>query len=225
MASAVTVEAARLDAASRAVDLVRSGMVLGLGTGDTAAAAVRELGRRLAAGRLTGIAGIPTSNAARAVALEAGVPLTDFPAHPVLDLTIDGADEVTPAGDLLKGRGGALLHEKLAAVNSRRLVIVVDQTKLVRRLGERAPLPLEVVPFGWTTHLEFLRGLGAAPALRTLPGAATPYETDDGHYIIDARFPDGIPDARALQDALARRPGIVETGLFLGMSPEVVVGR
>jgi ribose 5-phosphate isomerase A len=186
---------------------------------------VRELGRRLAAGRLTGIAGVPTSKAARAVALEAGVPLTDFSARPILDLTIDGADEVTPVGDLLKGRGGALLHEKLAAVNSRRLVIVVDPTKLVRRLGERAPLPIEVVPFAWTTHLEFLSALGATPALRTLPGEAAPYETDDAHYIIDAHFPGGIPDPVALQDALARRPGIVETGLFLGMSPEVVVGR
>ncbi len=224
-ADSARLEAARLDAARRAVDLVESGMVLGLGTGATADAAVRELGRRLAAGRLTDIAGIPTSSATRAVARVAGVPLTNFSAHPVLDLAIDGADEVTPEGDLIKGRGGALLHEKLVAVNSRRLVIVVDPTKLVQRLGERAPLPVEVVPFGWTTQLEYLYGLGAVPTLRTRPGEPAPYTTDDGHYIIDALFPGGIPDPAALADALARRPGVVETGLFLGMSPEVVVGR
>ncbi|MBA3659670.1 MAG: ribose 5-phosphate isomerase A [Gemmatimonadales bacterium] len=205
------------------MDLVRAGMVVGLGTGATASAAVRELGRRLAAGLLSDVAGIPTSNATRELAREIGVPLTDFATHPWLDLTIDGADEVSPAGDLIKGLGGALLHEKIVAVNSRRLVIVVDRTKLVRRLGETTHLPIEVVPFGWTTQLEFLRGLGAVPRLRTAP-AEDAFVTDAGHYIIDARFPGGIPDARALADLLARRAGIVETGLFLGMAPEVIVG-
>ncbi len=199
-------------------------MVVGLGTGAAASAAVREIGRRLAAGELSGIVGIPTSNATRDLAREAGIPLTDLSANPRIDLTIDGADEVSPTGDLIKGLGGALLREKLVAVNSRRLIIVVDQAKLVRRLGERAPLPVEVVPFGWNTHLAFLRELGAEPALRTGQGEAAPFVTDDGHYIIDARFPGGIDDPRALADALARRPGVVVTGLFLGMAPEVVVG-
>jgi ribose 5-phosphate isomerase A len=216
---------AHLDAARRAVDLVRDGMLLGLGSGVTAGAAVREIGRRLAAGRLSGITGIPTSNATRDLAREAGIPLTDLSADRPIDLTIDGADEVSPAGDLIKGLGGALLREKIVAVHSRRLVIVVDQAKLVRRLGERAPLPVVVVPFGWSTHLDFLRELGAEPALRTRRGEQVPFVTDDGHYILDARFPGGIEDPHALADVLARRTAVVETGLFLGMAPEVVVGR
>jgi ribose 5-phosphate isomerase A len=198
-------------------------MVVGLGTGTTASAAVREIGRRLAAKELSDITGIPTSNATRDLARKVGVPLTDLSANPRIDLTIDGADEVTPTGDLIKGLGGALLREKLVAVNSRRLIIVVDEAKLVKRLGQRAPLPVEVVPFGWSTHLDFLRELGADPAIRH--GDVSPFLTDDGHYIIDARFPGGINDPPALADALARRPGVVETGLFLGMAPEVLVGR
>ena len=223
MTSGAPADAARLDAARRAVDFVHAGMVVGLGTGAAASAAVREIGRRLAAGELSGILGIPTSNATRDLAREAGIPLTDLSANPRIDLTIDGADEVGPAGDLIKGLGGALLREKLVAVNSRRFIIVVDPSKLVRRLGERVPLPVEVVPFGWNTHLALLRELGAEPALR--PGPTGPFATDDGHYIIDARFPSGIDDPRGLADALARRPGVVETGLFLGMAPEVVVGQ
>ncbi len=218
-------EAARLDAARRAVDLVRDGMVLGLGSGATASAAVREIGRRLAAGRLSGIAGIPTSTATRDLAREVGVPLTDFSAHPLIDLTIDGADEVTPAGDLIKGLGGALLREKIVAANSRRLIIVVDETKLVRRLGQRAPLPVEVVSFGWSTHLDFLRALGAEPVLRARREDSAPFVTDEGHYILDAWFSGGLEGPPALEHALARRTGVVETGLFLGMAPEVVVGR
>jgi ribose 5-phosphate isomerase A len=143
----------------------------------------------------------------------------------LIDLTIDGADEVSPTGDLIKGLGGALLREKIVAVHSRRLIIVVDQPKLVRRLGERAPLPVVVVPFGWNTHLDFLRQLGADPALRTRRGEKVPFVTDDGHFILDARFPGGIQDPPALEDLLARRTGVVETGLFLGMAPEVVVGQ
>ena len=218
-------DAALLDAARRAVDLVRDGMLLGLGSGSAAGAAVREIGRRLAAGRLSGVTGIPTSSATRDLAREAGVPLADLPAQPRIDLTIDGADEVSPTGDLIKGLGGALLREKIVALHSRRLVIVVDQAKLVRRLGERAPLPVVVVPFGWSTHLDCLRELGAEPALRTRRGEEVPFVTDDGHYILDARFRGGIEDARALADVLARRTGVVETGLFLGMAPEVVVGQ
>ncbi len=225
MNEAAPAEGARLDAARRAVEFVHAGMVLGLGTGATAGLAVREIGRRLASGRLSYIAGIPTSNTTRDLAREAGVPLTDLSAHPRIDLTIDGADEVSPTGDLIKGLGGALLREKLVAVNSRRLIIVVDKDKLVRRLGERGPLPIEVVPFGWSTHLDFLRQLGADPALRTRRGEEAPFVTDDGHYILDAWFRRGIDDPHGLADARAARTGVVETGLFLGMAPEVVVGR
>ncbi len=218
-------ETARLDAARRAVDLVRSGMALGLGSGATACAAVREIGRRLAEGTLSGLTGVPTSTVTRELAAEVGIPLVELSAGTRIDLTIDGADEVSPSGDLLKGLGGALLREKLVAIQSRRLVIVVDESKLVRRLGERAPLPVVVVPFAWSTHLDYLRSLGAEPKLRTRKGEGAPFVTDDGHYIVDARFSGGIDDPRSLADALAARTGIVETGLFLGMTPEVVVGR
>jgi ribose 5-phosphate isomerase A len=222
---AAPADAALLDAARRAVDLVRDGMLLGLGSGAAAGAAVREIGRRIAAGRLSGVAGIPTSSVTRDLARASGVPLADLLAEQRIDLTIDGADEVSPKGDLIKGLGGALLREKIVALHSHRLVIVVDQAKLVRRLGERVPLPIVVIPFGWSTHLDSLRELGAEPALRTRRGEEAPFVTDDGHYILDARFPDGIEDARALADVLARRTGVVETGLFLGMAPEVVVGQ
>jgi len=223
MAEATPADAAQLDAAGRAVDLIEAGMVVGLGTGATAGAAVREIGRRLAAGRLSDITAIPTSNATRDLAREVGIPLTDLLARLQIDLTIDGADEVSPSRDLIKGHGGALLREKIVAINSRRLVIVVGPAKLVQRLGQRAPLPIEVVPFGWNTHLDFLRELGAESILRQ--GEAGPFLTDDGHYILDARFPRGIDHPGVLADVLARRPGVMETGLFLGMKPEVLVGR
>ena len=225
MKKAAPTDAARVDAARRAVDLVRDGMVVGLGSGATARAAVREIGRLLATGRLTGIVGIPTSNITRDLAQDLGIPLADLSARPQIDLTIDGADEVSPAGDLIKGLGGALLREKIVASRSRRLVIAVDPSKLVRRLGEKAPLPVEVVPFGWSIHLDFLRELGAEPEIRQLGAEDTPFVSDDGHYIIDALFSGGIPDPAAVAEALARRAGVVETGLFLGMAPEVVVGR
>ncbi len=224
MTEASPARTAHLDAARRAVDLVRDGMRVGLGSGATASAAVREIGRRLAAGRLSGVVGIPTSNATRDLARQVGIPLADLPADPRVDLTIDGADEVSPTGDLIKGLGGALLREKIVAAHSRRLVIVVDQDKLVRRLGERVPLPVVVTPFGWATHLAFLRDLGADPVLRTRRGEEVAFVTDDGHYIVDARFAGGIGDPLAVADVLSRRAGVVETGLFLGMAPEVVVG-
>lgn len=214
---------AKQDAAARAVDLIAPGMIVGLGSGSTARLAIGELGERLARGTLHDILGIATSRATQQHAMAHGIPLTTLDAHPTVDLTIDGADEVDREGNLLKGAGGALLWEKIVASCSRRLVIVVDPGKLVERLGERHPLPLEVVAFGWSTHLASLRELGGEPALRVTPAGA-PYETDEGHYIIDAHFPGGIPAPAEVERALRVRPGVVETGLFLGFRPEVIVG-
>lgn len=216
--------AAKRDAAVRAVDAVQPGMVVGLGTGSTAAFAIEEIGRRVAARALHDIVGIPTSNASHRLALECGVPLTTLERHPKVDVTIDGADEVDPAGRVLKGGGGALLREKIVATRSARWILVIDPAKLVAYLGARYPLPVEVVTFGWEGHLDALRSLGAEPVLR-LGGAEHPFVTDEGHYLIDARFPNGIVDPDAVHHALRERPGVVETGLFLGMSPEIVVGR
>jgi ribose 5-phosphate isomerase A len=212
------------DAAARAAELVRPGMVVGLGSGSTALLAVEAIARRLAAGSLSGIVGVPTSRATAEAARACGIPLTDLERHPAVDLTIDGADEVSPGGDLLKGAGGALLREKVVARASRRLVIVADETKRVERLGERHPLPVVVAAFGWTTHLEAVRGLGGEAVLRR-GAAGAAYVTDDGHWILDCRFAGGMADPGAVDRALKSRAGVVETGLFLGLSPEVIVGR
>lgn len=209
-------------AAERAVELVEDGMVLGLGTGSTARFALEALAERRRRGELRDVVGIPTSVATQQAAELLGVPLTTLEDHPRIDLTMDGADEVDPFLDLIKGLGGALLWEKIVASASERLVILVDETKLVDRLGQKAPLPVEVVPFGWATHTEAVRALGGEPALRTRNGE--PFRTDGGHYIVDCRFADGIADTRAVEDALRARVGVVETGLFLGMATTVVVG-
>ena len=216
------VEAKRA-AAIRAVQLVRSGMVLGLGTGSTARFAVEEIGRRLAAGQLRDIKGIPTSRATRDLAAAAGVPVTLLERHPVVDLTIDGADEVDPAGNLIKGHGGALLWEKIVASASRRLVIVVDASKMVERLGQTRALPVEVVAFGWKVHEPAMRDLGGEPRLR-VDERGEPYRTDEGHYIVDCEFAGGIADPELVNRTLRARAGVIETGLFLGFNPEVIVG-
>jgi len=213
---------AKRAAAVRAVDLVRSGMVLGLGTGSTAALAVDEIGRRLADGRLRDLVGVPTSDATERQARALGIPLSTLERHPALDLTIDGADEVDPARRLIKGGGGALLREKIVATASRRLAIVVDRSKLVERLGATFPLPVEVTPFGWTTHVAPIRAMGGEPVLRTRDGAT--YRTDGGNYVLDVRFAEGIDDPERVGAELKARVGVVETGLFLGFEPEVIVG-
>lgn len=215
--------AAKRDAAVRAVDAVQPGMVVGLGTGSTAAFAIEEIGRRIADGALRDIVGIPTSNASHHLALECGVPLTTLEQYPRVDVTIDGADEIDPSGRVLKGGGGALLREKIVATRSARWILVIDAGKLVPNLGARYPLPVEVVTFGWQGHLDALHALGAEPALRS--SGEHPFVTDEGHYLIDARFPNGIDDPEAVHRALRARPGVVDTGLFLGMKSEIVLGR
>ena len=203
--------------------LVRSGMVLGLGSGSTATLMVQAIGEKLRAGTLRDVIGVPSSSAIAAVATAAGVPLTTLDAHPVLDLDLDGADEVDPHLNLIKGLGGALLWEKIVATAARELVILVDDSKLVPILGSKAPLPVEVVPFGWKAQRDFLSGLGGTPVLRTRPDGQ-PYVTDEGNYILDTRFA-GIADPAALERQLLVRAGVVATGLFLGMARQIVVGK
>jgi ribose 5-phosphate isomerase A len=211
-------------AAEQGVQRIESGMLVGLGSGSTATLAIEALGQKLARGELRDIVGVPTSIRTKALAEALGIPLTTLDDRQHLDLTIDGADEADPRGDLIKGGGGALLWEKIVAVASRRYVIVVDETKVVRVLGERFPLPVEVVPFGWRTHLDAIVALGATPSLR-VGGSGQPFVTDAGNYLIDCRFPNGMADPRQVDRVLRDRPGVVETGLFLGMAPEVIVGR
>jgi ribose 5-phosphate isomerase A len=211
-------------AAEGAAALVSSGAVVGLGTGSTAALAIEEIGRRIRSGALTDISGVPTSNAAHRLAIECGIPIVDIESSPVIDITIDGADEVDPLQRVLKGAGGALLREKIVAARSRRWVIIGDSTKIVDRLGSRYPVPVEVVKFGWSAQVEALREMGAVAVLRQGSPEA-PYITDEGHYIIDARFPHGLDDPEGLARTMRNRPGGVETGLFLGFRPEVIIGR
>jgi len=210
-------------AAERGAELVQSGMVLGLGSGSTATLAVQAIGRRLRERTLRDVIGVPSSSAIAAVARESGVPLTTLDEHPVLDLDLDGADEVDPNLNLIKGLGGALLWEKVVATASQRIVIFVDESKLVDRLGTKAPLPVEVIPFGWRTHVSFLESLGGKPERRADPDGK-PFVTDEGNYILHCRF-DGISNPEELERRLLTRAGVVGTGLFLGIAHEVIIGR
>jgi ribose 5-phosphate isomerase A len=209
-------------AAQRAIAYVTSGTVIGLGTGSTIRPLLVLLGDRLAAGALRDVVAVPTSEDTATRCRALGIPLTTLDEQPVLALAVDGADEVGPRLDLIKGLGGALLREKLVARAARRFVIVADASKCVRKLGTRSPVPVEVVRFGWRTHLAFFEKLGAVPALRLTP-EGEPFVTDEGHHIVDCRFARGLADPRAVARALARRPGIVEDGLFLGMAHLAVV--
>jgi len=207
-------------AAAKAVEMVRDGMVLGLGTGSTAGYAIEMLGERLRVGSLRDVGGVPTSGGSEELAMRVGIPLTTLDQHPVLDLTIDGADEVGPDLVLIKGQGGALLREKIVARASRREVIVVDRSKLVEVLGTKAPLAVEVIRFGWNTLLDTLRRLGGEPTLRMQ--GADPYVTDEGNYILDCHF-EGIDEPAVLERELNLIPGVVENGLFVGLASLVLV--
>ena len=207
-------------AAEQAAEWVESGMTVGLGTGSTAVWAIRALGAALRAGRLRDIVAIPTSEASAAEARAVGVPLVTFDDRTVIDLTIDGVDEVDPACNLIKGYGGALLREKVVAQATRREVIVVDDTKPTARLGTRCSVPVEVLRFACATEREFLVSIGAQVVLR--PDGAGPFVTDEGNWIIDANF-GPIADGPALAAQLEARAGIVEHGLFLGLTHDVLI--
>jgi ribose 5-phosphate isomerase A len=207
-------------AALRAIDEVEDGMVIGLGTGSTAAFVVEGLALRVAQGLR--VVGIPTSERTAAQARRLGISIATFAEHQRLDLTIDGADEVQLGTlDLIKGLGGALLREKIVAAASDRLVIVVDQEKLVEQLGEHTPVPVEVTPFGWQATAVSLARLGCAPERRYTVGEQ-PYVTDGGNFILDCRF-GSLADPRALEKSIALTVGTVESGLFVRRSSMVVV--
>lgn len=216
-------DALKQQAAVRAIDFVQSGMALGLGSGSTLRFVLRELGARLADGRLRDIVGVPTSEATAALARELCIPLVSLEQRPALDLNLDGADEIDPHLNLIKGLGGALLREKVVASAARQFVVVADGSKLVQRLGSRAPLPVEVIPFAQPLVSRKLEALGASPKLRKLATGA-PLITDEGNVILDcATGP--IDDPAALDVALRRIPGVVEHGLFLQMASEAVVAE
>jgi ribose 5-phosphate isomerase A len=210
--------AAKIEAASRALTYIEAGMVVGLGSGSTSAEMIRLLGARVRAG--LAVRGIPSSDESRLLAEACGIPLTDFARVSAIDVTIDGADEVAPDGGMIKGRGGALLHEKILAANSRRLVIAIDSTKQVQQLGTRAPVPVEVIPLAAPLVTRAIESWGAEVTMR---GAGTPFITDEGNFILDCGF-GLIADPEALALRLDRTVGVVEHGLFLGLGPTLVVG-
>jgi len=208
-------------AAESAAELVKHGMVIGLGSGSTAEIAIRIIGEKVKSGLQ--VIGVATSRKSEEIARALGIRLATLEDYPELDLTIDGADEVELGSlDLIKGRGGALLREKIVASSSRRLIIIVDESKIVKKLGSHGEVPVEIVSFGWQSTTRRLEKLGWKPVLRSAVGGA-PFVTDGGHYILDCSFEKGISiqsKATQLHDTV----GVVEHGMFLGMATEVHVG-
>lgn len=210
-------------AALQALEYVQDGMSLGIGTGSTTSKFIQLLGERLRRGELRDVCGVPTSQATARLAQAAGIPLVSLADRSELDLAVDGADEIDPDLNLIKGLGKALLREKIVEVHARQFVVIADESKLVPRLG-RGPLPVEIVPFEWQAHVRWLAGLGCRAELwRSEEPGEAPYITDNGNYLARCWFPDGIADPARLAATLAGRPGIVEHGLFLGMASRAVV--
>jgi ribose 5-phosphate isomerase A len=219
------IEAQKRAAAARAVEFVRPGMRLGLGTGSTARHFVELLAERVRAG--LDVVAVPTSETTRRDAERLGIPLTSLDETPELDLTVDGADEIAPDLSLIKGGGGALLREKIVAYASERMIVIADESKWVSALG-RFPLPVDVIPFGLAATR---RAVEAAAAAAGCPGPALlrrgkdghAFVTDNGHWVLDAAL-ERISDARRLADRLSAIPGVVEHGLFVGLAQAVVLG-
>jgi len=207
-------------AARAAVQLVESGNIVGLGSGSTATHAIRFLAERVREGLK--IIGIPTSQKTKQLAEQLGIPLTTLEEHPQIDIDIDGADEIDPQLNLIKGGGGALLREKVVASASRRFIVVAESTKQVARLG-KFPLPIEVIPFAESVIQPRIEALGARVSLRRY-AYDNPYVTDEGHHILDCNFGE-IADPPALAQKLRSMPGVVEHGLFIGMAEIAFVGN
>lgn len=213
-------------AAYKAVEFVESGMVLGLGTGSTAKHAVDRIGELLRQGKLTNIVGIPTSMKTHEQAVSLGIPLSDLDSYPVIDLAIDGADEVDPFMNLVKGRGGSLLREKMVEGACKKFVVIVDESKLVPHVGGSGlAMPVEVVPFCWKFTAKRLQDLfedcGCIAKLRTT--GEQPFVTDNGNYVIDLYLKKDIGDLKVASDNILRLAGVVEHGMFLDMATTVIV--
>lgn len=202
-----------------AVDYVRAGHIVGLGTGSTARHVIELLGNRVNAG--LAIQGVPTSEETADLARRAGIPLLSYEEVWSIDVAIDGADQVDPQLNLIKGGGGSLLREKIVAAAARQLIIVVDHTKRVPVLGNSFPLPVEVIPFGWPNTARRIETLGGKAVIRERRGRI--FTTESGHYILDLHV-GHIEDPAALETQLNRIPGVVENGLFVGRTDLLIVG-
>jgi ribose 5-phosphate isomerase A len=206
-------------AAEKACEYIEDGMILGLGTGSTVDYALIKIGNMIKDG--LDIKGIPTSSRTKKTAIEHNIPLTTFEENPNIDLTIDGADEVDSELRLIKGGGGALTREKMIAYYSNKVIIVIDETKVVKMLGIDFSLPVEIIKFGWTATKEKLKQFDCNVELRKIMD--NPYITDNSNYILDCEF-DRIKDPEQLEIDINSIPGVVENGLFIGLADEVIVG-
>ncbi len=210
-------------AAKEALKYIREGMVVGLGTGSTSECFIHLLAGEVKAGRFSNLRCVATSVQSENLARELGLTVISLHECGVVDLTIDGADEIDPRVHLIKGLGGALVREKIVEQNSRRFICIADSSKLVQRLGTKCPLPVEVLPFAHQVHENFFHSLGGTPRLRTREDGS-PYVTDNGNYIYQLTFPRGIASPADLDRKLRSRAGIVGTGLFLSLADTALIG-
>ena len=215
----------KIAVAKAAVDQIEDGMVLGLGSGSTAALMIKSLGEKLKEGSLRDIVGVTTSFQGEVLATQLGIPLKAFSAVNQIDLAIDGADEVDPAFQLIKGGGACHVQEKLVASLADRFVVVVDSTKIVKKLNLDFKLPVEVLPSAWQLVQKRIKSLGAEASLRMAKKKAGPIVTDQGNLVLDVAFRNGIQDPEALEKQLNNFPGVLENGLFINLTDEVLVGE
>ena len=211
--------------AKAAVEQITNGMVVGLGSGSTAALMIEALGEKLSSGELSDIVGVTTSFQGEVLASRLGIPLQNLAAVERIDLAIDGADEVDPAFQLIKGGGACHVQEKLVAALAERFVIVVDSSKLVERLNLGFQLPVEVLPSAWSQIKKSLNELGASVELRMAVRKAGPVVTDQGNLVLDVSFESGISDPENLEKTINNIPGVLENGLFVNLADEVLVGE
>ena len=211
--------------ATAAIKEIEDGMIVGLGSGSTAALMIKSLAQEIRLGKLKNIRGVPTSFQSEVLALELNIPLIDLASVPEIDLAIDGADEVDPAFQLIKGGGACHVREKLVASKANKLLIVVDETKLVQNLNEVFPLPVEVLPSAWKQVKDIISEMSGVSSLRMATKKAGPIVTDQGNLILDVLFDDGIKNPKDLESLINNIPGVLENGLFVNLTDEVLVGK
>ena len=216
-------EEAKRRVALEAVKEIQEGFIVGLGSGSTAAYVIQEIGRQILQEGLR-VLGVPSSSQAMMLAVQSGIPLTTIDEHPILDLAIDGADQIDQKLNLIKGGGGALTREKIVASAAKQFVVVADETKLVEKLGTDCRVPVEVLPFALASATAGIKELGGKPILRESKGKVGAVVTDNGNYILDVDF-GPIDDAEELNRRLKLIPGVIETGIFVGMADLVYLGK
>ncbi len=210
--------------ADAAINYVENNMIIGLGSGSTAAMMIKSLAAKINTGKLENIKGVPTSFQSEVLALELGIPLVDLASVSQIDLAIDGADEVDPNYQLIKGGGACHVREKLVATKANKLLIVVDQTKLVQTLNNSFPLPVEVIPSAWKQVNDTLENMDASCKLRMAERKAGPVVTDEGNLVLDIFFKDGIKNPKKIETQINNIPGVLENGLFVDLTYKVLVG-